>query len=234
MGRYSSDPQTVQTNTNPSGGMVVTSNPYCNPPIGMQQGQPQQQNPMANWPTVFPKPVVGLDLHGTLIEYNPNINSPADIVPIPGALEAVRLLRLKGHKVFILADYPGIAEKKLTQQDADNIHNALMNLLGQAGCFSIDGLLYNTSAMKDDMYAKPNTGMMKRSTNEFKMNWKEGWYVGDDISDLKMAQSGGSKPILVMTGRGNETLPKLDSFANKELKKKVKIFPNLLSFAQSL
>ena len=76
--------------------------------------------------------------------------------------------------------------------------------------------------------------MMKRSTNEFKMNWKEGWYVGDDIVDLKMAQSGGSKPILVMTGKGNETLPKLDSFANKELKKKVKIFPNLLSFAQSL
>ena len=96
MGRYSTDPQTVQANPNPSGSVVVSSNPYCNPPMGMQQGQ--QQNPMANWPTVFPKPVIGLDLHGTLIEYNANIRGPADVVPIPGALEAVKLLRLKGHK----------------------------------------------------------------------------------------------------------------------------------------
>ena len=207
MGRYSTEPQIIQN---------------------------QQQIPISNWPVEFPKPVVGLDLHGTIIEFNANINDPSQVVPIPGALEAIKLLRIKGHKVFILADYPGISAKKLTQMDVESIHMRLFELLGQSGCMSLDGLLYNTSAKKNDIFAKPNTGMMKRATNEFKMNWKEGWYVGDDIVDLKMAEKGGSKPILVLTGKGNETLPKLDSFANKELKKKVKIFPNLLSFAQSL
>jgi len=118
--------------------------------------------------------------------------------------------------------------------DVESIHMRLFELLGQSGCMSLDGLLYNTSAKKNDIFAKPNTGMMKRSTSQFNMNWKEGWYVGDDIDDLKMAEKGGSKPILVMTGKGNQTLKKLNLFTNKELKKKVKIFPNLLSFAQSL
>ena len=229
MGRYSTDPQTVQQSPVSPTGPILSSNPFCNPPaMPMQQGQ--QQNPMAGWPTFFPKPVVGLDIRGILIDET----DVRQVTPIPGALDAVRLLRLKGHKVFLLGDYPEITDKQITQPQVDENHKILLQLLGQSGCFSIDGMLHNTSSMKEDMYAKPNTGMMKRATSEFKVNWKEGWFVGDDIDDLKMADRGGCKPILILTGKGQETVPKLDSFANRELKKKVKIFPNLLSFVESL
>jgi D-glycero-D-manno-heptose 1,7-bisphosphate phosphatase len=229
MGRYSTDPQTIQQSPVTPTGPILSSNPFSSSPaMPMQQGQ--QQNPMAGWPTVFPKPVVGLDIRGILID----CDDVTQVRPIPGALEAVRLLRLKGHKVFLLGDYPEISAGQITQPQVDANHNILMQMLGQAGCFSVDGMLYNTSSMKEDTFAKPNTGMMKRATNEFRVNWKEGWFVGDDIDDLKMADRGGSKPVLILTGKGNETVPKLDSFANRELKKKVRIFPNLLSFVQSL
>jgi D-glycero-D-manno-heptose 1,7-bisphosphate phosphatase len=229
MGRYSTDPQTVQQSPVSPAGLILSSNPFCNPPVvPMQQGQ--QQNPMAGWPTFFPKPVVGLDIRGILIDET----DVRQVTPIPGALDAVRILRLKGHKVFLLGDYPEITTKKITQPQVDENHKILLQLLGQSGCFSIDGMLHNTSSIKEDMYAKPNTGMMKRAANEFKVNWKEGWFVGDDIDDLKMADTGGCKPILILTGKGQETVSKLDSFANRELKKKVKIFPNLLSFVESL
>jgi D-glycero-D-manno-heptose 1,7-bisphosphate phosphatase len=229
MGRYSTDPQTVQQSPVSPTGPILSSNPFSSSPA-MPVQQRQQQNPMAGWPTFFPKPIVGLDIRGILIDET----DVTQVVPIPGALEAVRLLRLKGHKVFLLGDYPEITAKKITPQEVDASHQLLMMLLGKAGCFSIDGMSYNTSSLKNDLYAKPNTGMMKRATNELNVNWKEGWFVGDDIDDLKMADSAGCKPILILTGKGNETVPKLDSFANRELKKKVKIFPNLLDFVESL
>jgi len=59
-------------------------------------------------------------------------------------------------------------------------------------------------------------------------------YVGDKISDLKAAVKAKAKPVLVKTGYGAETLEKLNSFANKDLKKQTEVYENLLEFAESL
>lgn len=246
MGRYTSDP-TVATPVSQQTQQYISSNPYQSPygapgmqstgqmlQPGMQQQMPMQQNPMANWPTVFPKPMVSLDLNGTLIEYVKDISGPSQVVPIPGALEAVRELRIKGHKVFILADYPGISKGKQTMQGADGIHQKLMQLLGQVGCFSIDGLLYNTSDQKQDIYAKPNIGMINRAKSEMRIDFSNGYHVGDSIEDMSMAVKAGLKPILVLTGLGKETEKKLDSFVYRDLKPKVQIFPDLMAFVNTL
>ena len=241
MGRYSSDNfvsgAPVQQNTYISSN-PYTQNPYNQTPYGMgsqpQQGYGSQQNPMANWPTSFPNPTVVLDLHGVLIENVRDINSVSQMQVIPGALEAVKQIRLKGHKAFILADYPGIARGKQTQQGADAIFSHLMNLLGQAGCMSIDGALYNTSDQKQDLYAKPNIGMINRAKSEMKMDLSNGYCVGDSMEDLVMATKAKLTPVLILTGNGQDTLKKLDSFTNRELKQKTKVFPDLLSFVASL
>jgi HAD superfamily hydrolase (TIGR01662 family) len=233
MGRYSTEPNTNQSVLPVNTGNYISSNPFCKNPMSPEGMTGQQINPMSNWPTKFPNPIVGLDLHGTILE-KMNDYDDFSINPIVGSLEAIKIMRLKGHKVFILADYPGIIEKKTTIEQTNTIHSNLMRMLGQSGCFSIDGLLYCTSALKQDNYAKPNIGMIDRSKKEMKIDWKNGFFIGDSIEDLKMAEKANLKPILVMTGNGQETLSKLDTFANKELKKKVKIFSDLLSFANSL
>lgn len=237
MGRYSSDPianAPVVNQPQVAPNNYVTSNPYTSNPYGMGQPNQQMVNPMIGWPTAFPKPIIGLDLHGTLIEYVENIRDISQVVPIPGALEAVKMLRLKGHRVMIITDYPGISKGVSTPPQADAIHQHLMNLLGQVGCMSIDGLLYCTTEMKEDLFSKQNNGMFKKATDEQKVDWKKGWYVGDAIEDLKAADRIGSKPVLVMTGKGHEAHSKLDTFANRELKKKVKIYSNLLQFAMDV
>lgn len=241
MGRFSSD-ASVATPMVQQPQQYISSNPYQNPygmsMPGMQQqmpGQmPMQQNSQVNWPTVFPNPAVTLDLHGVLIEYIKDITGPSQVRVIPGALESVRNLRLKGHKVLILADYPGISRGKQTMQGAEAIHQQLMQLLGQAGCFTIDGLLYNTSDQKHDLYAKPNIGMINRAKAEMKIDFSNGYHVGDSIEDLVMATKAKLVPVLVLTGNGQETLKKLDSFVNRDLKPKVKVFPDLQSFVNSL
>lgn len=180
-------------------------------------------------------PVVGLDRDGTIIkDIGDYITDPNQVVPIPGSLEAIKMLRDKGHRLVILTNQGGIAKGLQTTQQVEDVHTHLMNMFGQNGISSIDGLYYSTSSMKEDIFAKPNIGMFNRAKDELKVDWKKGWYVGDKISDLKAAEKAGSKPILVLTGHGKETLEKLNTYANRELKKKTLVFNNLLEFVNTL
>lgn len=180
-------------------------------------------------------PVIGLDRDGTINEdIGTYVSSPKDFKPIPGSLEAVKMIRDKGYDVVILTNQAGIHKGLITQVDVDVVHNYMLELLGNIGCKSINGLYYSTSNDKQDIYAKPNPGMFQRAAKEIGVNWKNGVYVGDKITDLKVAHKVKAKPVLVKTGYGLETLQKLDTFANKDLKKQTDVYDNLLDFAESL
>ena len=51
--------------------------------------------------------------------------------------------------------------------------------------------------------------MFKRASAEVGVDWTNGLYVGDKISDLKAAVKAKAKPVLVRTGYGEETIKKL-------------------------
>jgi histidinol phosphatase-like enzyme len=111
----------------------------------------------------------------------------------------------------------------------------MLKLLGDAGCTSIDGIWYNTSARKDDIYAKPNLGLFKHAEGNVPgMKIKGGVYVGDTIDDLIMAEKAGATPVLVLTGKGQKTADRLQSPIYRLLQPKVKIFDTLMRFAESL
>jgi D-glycero-D-manno-heptose 1,7-bisphosphate phosphatase len=178
---------------------------------------------------------IGLDRDGTINQdLGTYVIRPDQFVPIPGSLEAVALMRRKGYNITILTNQAGISKGLMTQEDVDAVHQYMLELLGKAGCSSIDGIYYSTSNLKEDIYAKPNVGMFKRAEKEQKLKFKGGAYVGDKISDLKAADKIHALPVLVRTGHGVETIEKLNTFANRSLKKKTQIFNNLWEFADSL
>ena len=194
-----------------------------------QQGQYNQQD----WPTSFPKPMIGIDRDGVILEWKNVIKRFEDVKYINGSLEAIRKLRMKGHKMFMFSDQPNIVKGLMNDNDVQNIMNNMMNQFGQSGIFSIDGFLYNQSDMPQDPYAKPNVGMLARSKNEMKMDWTGGYYVGDTIEDIKMAQKFGVTPVLVRTGKGAKTEKEnLKGISTKY--NDVQVFDNLLDFVNTL
>jgi len=201
-------------------------------PPQQQMGQQGQYNPQ-DWPTSFPKPMVGFDRDGVVIEWKNVIKTYKDVKYIQGSLEAIRKLRMKGHKAFMFADQPNIYRGLMNDQDVQNIMNIMMQNFGQHGIFSIDGFLYNQSDMSQDSFAKPNIGMLNRSKNEMKMDWTDGYYVGDTIEDVKMAIKFGVTPVLVRTGKGAKTEKEYLKGMNNKYEG-VKVFDNLLSFVDSL
>jgi D-glycero-D-manno-heptose 1,7-bisphosphate phosphatase len=199
----------------------------------IQNSIQEQQFSPENWPTKFPKCVIGIDRDGVINEWKNVIKKYEDLEFIEGSLEAIRQLRLKGHRLVLFADQPNITRGLLSNNEVNNVMNHMMQVFGENGIFSIDGFYYNQSDMQQDPYAKPNVGMLKRSENELKVDFTGGYYVGDTIEDIKMAQKIGAIPVLVRTGKGAETEKKyLKSFNSKY--NDVKVFDNLLEFSKSL
>jgi D-glycero-D-manno-heptose 1,7-bisphosphate phosphatase len=114
----------------------------------------------------------------------------------------------------------------------------MFEIFGNAGIFTIDGLFYSESSLKEDYYAKPNLGMFHRTEKEIfnnKIRFKDkGFYVGDKITDLKAAERIGATPVLVKTGHGVNSEKDLQKFSKSKLRKKTKIFQDLLQFAERL
>lgn len=180
------------------------------------------------------KITIGLDRDGTINEDVGYLKHPDSFRPISKSLEAVALLRAKGYNIVILTNQSGIMKGVLTQTDVENVNAKMLELLGKAGCPSIDGIYYSTTNLREDIYAKPNIGMFKRAETELGVKFKGGAFVGDKLSDLKAADKAGAIPILVRTGYGEETEKELQKYTYRELKKKTMIFDNLWMFAESL
>jgi D-glycero-D-manno-heptose 1,7-bisphosphate phosphatase len=183
----------------------------------------------------YPNPVIGISRDG-IINYtkSTHVKTPDEFEIIPGAAEAVALMRKKGYKIIILSNQYGISEGVMTPTDVDFVNQRMLELFGEAGCPSIDAMYYSTTRMKEDMFALPNVGMFHRAEKEHKLKFKEGWFVGDKISDLKGAENIKARPVLIKTGDWAETVKKLETYANNELRKKTQIFDSLLDFANSL
>lgn len=202
--------------------------------------------PTIRWSSEIPKkikkrqnrPVIGLDRDGVInVDKGTYIGNPADFEPIENSLEAVAKLRYEGYKIVVITNQGGIAKGIITQQQVESVNHRMFELLGQAGCPSIDGLYFSESSNKKDMYAKPNTGMFKRAEKEIPgIKFSQGgYYVGDKITDLKAAVKIGAIPVLVLTGHGKEAEELLNTrFTYKSLKKKTLVFDDLAGFVKYL
>lgn len=200
----------------------------------IEQGSPDQILDRNQLNKKYSKPLIAIDRDGVLIECNGNIKNTDQFVPIAGSIEAISMIRAKGYKLAIIFDQPGISKNELTIDQVEEMNAYMLNLFGEAGCPSIDGILYNASDSKDDPWSKPKPLMFYRLRDEFKVPIKGGYYVGDRLIDAKMADKAKLKPILVKTGKFSEDEKKFNSYSNRPLKKKTKIYNNLLDFAKAL
>jgi D-glycero-D-manno-heptose 1,7-bisphosphate phosphatase len=201
----------------------------------------QSSNPTIRWSSDVPKliknfsnrVVIGLDRDGVINkDLGTYVTSIDDFEPLPNSLEAIASLRRLGFKIAIITNQGGIEKGLMTSDDVDKIHMHMLDLLGKAGCSSIDAIYYSVSSRKSDMFAKPNLGMFKRCEKENPhIKFNKGYYVGDKMSDLKAAYKIGATPILVRTGHGLETELELKKFTYRDIRKKTIVFDDLSSFA---
>lgn len=136
------------------------------------------------------------------------IKSPSEWVPIPGSLEAVVALNQAGYRVVVATNQSGIARGLFDMVTLNAIHDKMHRALAQMGG-RIDALFYCPHAADDQCDCrKPKTGMIEEIGRRFSIELDQVYGVGDAMRDLQAFSDAGCKPILVRTGKGEETFAK--------------------------
>ena len=151
--------------------------------------------------------VVILDRDGVINQDSANfIKNPNEWIALPGSLEAIALLNQSGFRVTIATNQSGIARGLFDMATLNAINDKMYRALAQMGG-RIDALFYCPHSAEDNCTCrKPKTGMILDIGRRFSVDLNEVYGIGDSLRDLQAFSDAGCKPILVRSGKGEETL----------------------------
>lgn len=128
-----------------------------------------------------------LDRDGTLNRKAPPasyIEKPEDLYLLPGAAEAVRLLREAGYLTVLISNQPGIARGRLTEEVLSQIHERLQGLLAEEGA-GLDAVYYCPHDWDEGCECrKPKPGLLYQAQHDLSIDLTGCVLFGDDERDL--------------------------------------------------
>lgn len=137
------------------------------------------------------------------------IKSPEEFIPIPGSLEAIARLNKAGYCVTVATNQSGIARGYYSEDTLAQMHAKLDHLLQEVGG-KIDAIYFCPHGPQDQCDCrKPKPGLLKQILNAYNVQGANVTVIGDSLRDLQAAITVGAKPILVKTGKGEQTIAKL-------------------------
>ena len=170
-----------------------------------------------------------LDRDGVINEDSDQyIKSPEEWVPIPGSLEAIARLNHEGWSVAVATNQSGIARGLFTPQDLDAMHRKLHHELARLGAH-IDLIAWCPHGPGAGCNCrKPAPGLYRQIAHRWSQDLAGMPVVGDSLRDLQAAVAVNARPILVRTGKGEETEKQLQGLGD------VTVFDNLEQVAAAL
>jgi len=152
---------------------------------------------------------VFLDRDGTIIEDTGFVRDPADVRPLPGALNALRRLKLAGWPVVIVTNQSGIARGLMTDADYRAVAARLEVLLHEAGA-SPDATYmcpHHPDITGPCQCRKPGLLHYRMAAEALHLDLSASVWVGDRLTDLLPARELGGRGILVRSGGGRDVEP---------------------------
>ena len=150
--------------------------------------------------------LVILDRDGVINEDSDEyIKSPDEWIPIPGSLDAIARLNHAGYSVAIASNQSGIARGYFTLETLAAMCVKMNDMLAPLGG-RVDAVFFCPHGPDDGCDCrKPKPGMLTEIGNRFQASLANVQFVGDNINDVKAARAAGAKPVLVKTGKGEQT-----------------------------
>ncbi|TDV35104.1 D-alpha,beta-D-heptose 1,7-bisphosphate phosphatase [Paraburkholderia caballeronis] len=159
-------------------------------------------------PTSSARKIVILDRDGVInLDSDAYIKSPDEWVAIPGSLEAIARLTQAGYRVAVASNQSGIG-RGLFDMAALNAMHAKMHRLAASAGGRIDAVFFCPHTAEDHCDCrKPQPGMLRMIAERFEIDPENTPVVGDSLRDLQAGAALGFRTHLVLTGKGEKTLP---------------------------
>jgi D-glycero-D-manno-heptose 1,7-bisphosphate phosphatase len=133
------------------------------------------------------------------------IKSPEEWRPIPGSLEAIAKLNHAGYQVVLATNQSGVGRGLFEVSTLNAIHDRMHRALAQMGG-RIDAIFFCPHAQDANCACrKPKAGLLVEIARRFNVDLKGVPTIGDSLRDLQAAAAVGAEPVLVLTGKGEQT-----------------------------
>jgi D-glycero-D-manno-heptose 1,7-bisphosphate phosphatase len=133
------------------------------------------------------------------------IKSPDEWKPIPGSLEAIARLNQAGFQVVVATNQSGVGRGLLDMATLNAIHDKMHRRLAQAGGHVAAVFYCPHAADANCGCRKPRAGLFEEIGRRFGLPLAGVPSVGDSLRDLQAAATVGASPMLVLTGKGQQT-----------------------------
>lgn len=159
---------------------------------------------------------VFLDRDGTINKEVMFLSDINDFELLPGAADAIKKINESGYLAIVVTNQPVIARGELTFDGLEKIHGRMETLLGMEGAY-IDGLYFcphhprsgfegEVKELKIECECrKPKPGMILKAAEDYNVDLKSSFMIGDTFRDVECGKAAGCKTVLVNTNRQDET-----------------------------
>jgi D-glycero-D-manno-heptose 1,7-bisphosphate phosphatase len=154
---------------------------------------------------------VFLDRDGTINVERDYLHSTGEFAFIPGAPEAIGLLKSAGFLVIVVTNQSGIARGYFDESAVQRLHSHMDELLARHGT-SVDAYYFCPhhphhgigGYRRDCDCRKPLPGMLVEAAGDFSIDLAASYVVGDKLADVAAGLAAGCRPLLVRTDYGAE------------------------------
>ena len=155
--------------------------------------------------TEIKRPAAFFDRDGVLLEEKNYLSNPKFVSLEKGVLELLQKIKEMGYLIIIVTNQSGIGRGYFTWNEYDKVTNQMFNLIGDDTL--IEGI-YANSCQPGALFSnfrKPNPGMLIRAAEDFKIDLKNSFIVGDRLTDLQAGLRANLKFVIhVLTGHGRK------------------------------
>ena len=183
---------------------------------------------MFNRPYVYD--AIFIDRDGTLNPDPGYISSLKDFQLYSFSLDALKSLSMLSPHLCIITNQSGISRGLIEKDELDKIHSYLIGKIKQEN-MGISGLYVCTDLPGiGSTRRKPQSGMFFEAEKDLSIKLNQCLMIGDSVSDIEAGNRLYMDTMLVLTGRGQETLKKISdkcvSFTVKNVYEGAKILLN--------
>ena len=154
-------------------------------------------------------PGVFVDRDGTLIRDVGYLNRLGQLELLPGVSEAIKMLKRQELKVAVVTNQSAVARGLLQENDLIKIHLEMKRRLATEGAI-LDGIYYCPHHPTEGQgpyrriceCRKPKPGLIEKASRELGLDPSRSYVVGDQIIDMQLAVTVGSKGVLIKNGGG--------------------------------
>lgn len=137
-----------------------------------------------------------LDRDG-VINKGGNINRKSELVLLPGATDAIKLMGELGFEVFVASNQGGVGLGYMTKSALKSIHGYMVTLIREAGGDIRDARYCTHKPQARCACRKPEAGMLFDLINKYGIDRSRSFMVGDRDTDVMAGERAGVRTILL-------------------------------------